>query len=213
MPADGVKYPYVMGTDKFVGFLRKIPDIGMPEKFQLKNLKSLGFTSSNDERFIPAIRFIGFLDSSGTPLPLWKEARGNLATAMAKGIRLGYADLFSQYTNAHQKDDEALRTFFSVHSGTGKDAVAKMVSTFKAMCTIADFESESEDTSHSEINKVTIEEKPKAPSKEKQNFSGPSIGGNLPVSINIQLQLPADPTGEIYDKFFAAMAKHLPVKP
>lgn len=130
--ADGIKYPYVMGTDKFVGFLKKIPDIGLPSKFHHKNLKSLGYTSSNDERIIPVMRFIRFLDASGTPSELWKEARGNLGAAIAKGVRLGYSDLFDQYTNAHQKDDEALRTFFTVHSGTGKEAVTKMVATFKA---------------------------------------------------------------------------------
>lgn len=212
MATDGVKYPYVMGTDKFVGFLQKIPDIGMPDKFTLKNLKSLGYTSSNDERFMSALRFIGFLDTNGVPSSLWKEARGHLGAALAKGIRSGYSDLFSQYSNAFQKDDEALRTFFSVHSGTGKEAVTKMVATFKSMCSIADFSSASQETdteTDQSTKTATVQEK-----SRKINSQGVSSGspGGMPVSINIQLQLPPDPTGEIYDKFFAAMVKHLPVK-
>lgn len=207
---DGVKYPYVMGTDKFVGFLQKIPDIGIPEKFQLKNLKSLGYSSSNDERFLPALRFIRFLDSSGSPTSLWREGRGKLGPALAKGLRAGYDQLFSQYNNAHQKDDEALRTFFSVHSGTGKDAVAKMVTTFKAMCSIAEFDEDGiivPDKSDDKTNAAsTSDYQLKSPERELNNS-----GGSVPVSINIQLQLPPDPTGEMYDKFFAAMAKHLPV--
>ncbi len=200
-----------MGTDKFVGFLNKIPDIGLPEKFQLKNLKSLGYTSSNDERFIPALRFIGFIDTSGTPSSLWKEARGALGPAVAKGVRSGYAELFSQYNNAHQKDDEALRTFFSVHTGTGKDAVSKMVATFKALCSIANFET-SHKTSSSEASEVQVNNGgqvtrgAKAPLHEEVN------GSTIPVSLNIQLQLPPDPTGEIYEKFFAAMVKHFSVR-
>lgn len=208
--ADGVKYPYVMGTDKFIGFLQKIPDIGFPEKFQLKNLKSLGYTSSNDERFLSALRFIRFLDSSGSPTSLWREGRGKLGPALAKGIRAGYDDLFSQYNNAYQKDDEALRTFFSVHSGTGKDAVTKMVTTFKAMCSIAEFDEDGT------VDSGQSRDKPNGAGTPDYQLKSPKIetnngGGSVPVSINIQLHLPPDPTGEMYDKFFAAMAKHLPV--
>lgn len=210
--ADGVKYPYVMGTDKFVGFLKKIPEIGLPDKFQLKNLKSLGFTSSNDERFIPALRFINFLDSSSIPTNLWREARGKLGPALAQGIRTGYADLFSQYTNAFQKDDEALRTFFSVHSGTGKDAVTKMVATFKAMCSVADFDSEPRLANNRSDDQPIHEKHPNPAGSNDSKPDYNSFNHSMPVSINIQLQLPPDPTGEIYDKFFAAMAKHLPVR-
>jgi hypothetical protein len=205
--AEGTKYPYVTGTDKMVSFFKKIPDVGVPDKFQLKNLKSMGYTSSADERFLPALKFIQFLDSSGVPSPLWKEARASMGPAMAKGLRAGYSDLFHQYPNAHQKDDEALRTFFSVHSGTGKDAVARMVSTFKALCTLADFTADVQDADQEdEVEKPTPGKSTRA---QKQL---PEAVGGLPVSINIQLQLPPDATGEIYERFFAAMAKHLPIK-
>lgn len=178
----------------------------MPDKFALKNLKSLGYTSSNDERFIPTIKFIGLLSNTGQPTDLWKEARAHLGRAIAKGIRAGYADLFNQYPNAHQKDDEALRTYFTVHSGTGKDAVSRMVQTFKALCSIAEFQASGE-------NESPPKSSPAKPDAEKflpANSKGAT--SNVPsVAINIQLQLPPDPTGEIYEKFFAAMAKHLPV--
>lgn len=205
--AEGIKYPYVTGTEKMVGFFKKIPDVGVPEKFQLKNLKSMGYTSSADERFIPALKFIQFLDSSGVPSPLWKEARASMGPAMAKGLRSGYSDLFHQYPNAHQKDDEALRTFFSVHSGTGKDAVARMVSTFKALCSLADFSAEEGEPDE----EPQADKRPASRTNRTQNQ--PEVAsGALPVSINIQLQLPPDATGEIYERFFAAMAKHLPIK-
>jgi hypothetical protein len=32
--------------------------------------------------------------------------------------------------------------------------------------------------------------------------------GQSAINLNIQLQLPSDASGEVYDKFFAAMKKH-----
>lgn len=207
MADEKMSFPYVLGTQKLTELIRKIPDIGVPEKFTLKTLKSLGFTSSNDERFVPAIKFIGLLNQAGQPTDLWKEARANLGRAIAKGVRAGYADLFQQYPNAHQKDDEALRTYFSVHSGTGKDAVTRMVQTFKTICALGDFEAagspepDQERTQEQERGRGSAHEQ-----RDSSRANGPT------VAINIQLQLPPDPTGEIYDKFFESMAKHLPVR-
>jgi hypothetical protein len=209
MADEKVSFPYVVGTGKLVSFLQKIPDIGIPDKFTLKNLKSLGFTSSNDERFLPAVKFVGLLTSTGQPTDLWKEARAHLGKAMAKGVRTGYSGLFNQYPNAHQKDDEALRTYFSVHSGTGKDAVTRMVHTFKAFCSIADFQTSADSDAVKTAPKGKVDE-PK-PNLDVPELT-PDFSGTPSVAINIQLQLPPDPTGEIYEKFFASMAKHLPLK-
>lgn len=209
MANEKTSFPYVLGTGKLTEFLKKIPDIGVPEKFVLKNLKSLGYTSSNDERFIPAIKFIGLLNPAGQPTELWTEARAHLGRAIAKGVRAGYADLFQQYPKAHQKDDEALRTYFSVHSGTGKEAVTRMVQTFKALCSIADFDGSVAEPAA--VRKTPEQAKPADGGKEANSVIRTESSSAPSVSINIQLQLPPDPTGEIYDKFFASMAKHLPV--
>ena len=203
-----MSFPYVLGTQKLTELLRKIPDIGVPEKFTLKTLKSLGFTSSNDERFVPAIKFIGFLNQAGQPTDLWKEARANLGRAIARGVRSGYADLFQQYPNAHQKDDEALRTYFSVHSGTGKEAVTRMVQTFKTISALGDFDAAGSPEPDGGKPQERAERARGAPKQEHEVLRA----GGPTVAINIQLQLPPDPTGEIYDKFFESMAKHLPVR-
>jgi hypothetical protein len=210
MAGDKPSFPYVLGTGKLAALLRKIPDIGVPDKFTLKTLKSLGYTSSNDERFIPTIKFLGLLNAAGQPTDLWTEARAHLGRAVAKGIRGAYADLFQQYPKAHQKDDEALRTYFSVHSGTGKEAVTLMVQTFKALCGVGDFEENAEGVVEDK-NRAAVTGKPADRRERTSRESDSTVSGVTTVSINIQLQLPSDPTGEIYDKFFASMVKHLPV--
>lgn len=205
MTEEKTNFPYVVGPQKLTELLKKIPDIGIPKKFTLKQLKSLGYTSSNDERFVPALKFIGLLGQSGVPTDLWHQARADLGVAVAKGVRAGYSDLFDQYPNAHQKDDEALRTYFTVQSGTGKDAVTRMVSTFKAFVDIADF-----GRTDSKAPKKKQADSPASndPAGNSKELTSPAVPT---VAINIQLQLPPDPTGETYEKFFSAMAKHLPV--
>lgn len=210
MADEKVSFPYVVGTTKLIDLIKKIPDIGVPSKFTRKMLKGLGYTSSNDDRFVPTLKFIGLLEQDGTPSELWTHARGDLGGALATGIRSGYASLFQQYPNAHQKDDEALRTFFTVHSGTGKVAVARMLATFKALCSSANFDKETHQLANQKPD--SIEQKGKNGAKIHYEEQTSLAKGAVPVSINIQLQLPPDTTGEIYDKFFAAMAKHLPVK-
>ena len=196
-------YPYVMSGPKLNGFLKKLAEVGKPDKITLKYLKSLGYTSSNDKRMLPVLKFIGLVDGNGVPTADWKAFRVKPESAVAAGIRKGYAELFSQYPNAQQKDDEALRQFFSAHTDLGVGAITKVVSTFKALCQFAHFEA-AEATS-AEAPPKPIPKAPKVPAVTKTGH----MGEGPTVNINVQLQVPADATGEIYDKFFSAMKKHL----
>lgn len=170
----------------------------------------MGYTSSADQRMLPAIKFIGLTDASGNPTDLWKELRSSFGTAIAKGLLQGYAELFYQYPDAHKKDDEAIRNFFLEHTELGSAAVSKVVNTFKALCEIAEFdgaETHSPRTSAGESSPPPV--KRKSGRKENQYAQiGTTVGG-MTVNINVQLQVPPDATGEIYDKFFEAMKKHL----
>jgi hypothetical protein len=193
-------YPYVPSPDKISAFFKKIGEMGIPSKFTTKNLRSLGFTSSNDTRLLNLIKFLGLTDQSGAPTPLWTEFRKHQKAAIAKATRAAYADLFQHFPDAHQRDAEALRTYFATTSSLGVLAVGQMVTTFKAICRLADFSSE-----------PTIVETPhlEMPRSERQIAKTIAAGDGLTVNINIQLQLPADATAETYERFFEAMRKHI----
>jgi hypothetical protein len=125
---------------------------------------------------------------------------------MAQALRSAYPGLFQTYPDANQKDAEALRNFFSAHTKVSEGTLAFIVSTFKTLCELGDFA---------------------AP--EASGLNAPLVVGPLPASnitgqldpertmvttgpainINIELQIPATENAEIYDKFFAAMKKHL----
>jgi len=200
-------YPYVMSPEKVPLLFKKIGDIGIPGKFSNVTLKSSGFTSSNDYRFIGLLRFLQFIDGQGVPLPAWKAYRTKPKEAMGQAVRTAYADLFQHYSDAHQRDDEALRTYFAANTTTGAETVSKMVSTFKAICKLGDLsgvvdeQTEVED----EVDEVIEHKDPHTKIRARTNAGG----SGMTVNINIQLQLPADATPETYERFFEAMRKHV----
>ena len=135
-------YPYVMSGPKLKAFLKQLAEVGKPDKITQKYIKGLGYTSSNDLRMLSVTKFIGLTDGNGAPTEAWKTFRANPKTAVATGIRRGYAELFGLYPDAHQKDDEALRQFFSAHTDLGVTTITKVVSTFKNLCQFAEFENQ-----------------------------------------------------------------------
>ena len=82
--------------------------------------------------------------------------------------------------------------------------------TFKAICELGDFTVEKSTAPA----KVKPKPKPKAQDADEVPLrelpvKTREIADGLTVNINVQLQVPPDATGEIYDKFFEAMRKHL----
>lgn len=198
-------YPYVMTTGKFKTFLKKITEIGVPETVNAKYLKGLGFTSSNDPRFLNVLDFIEFTQNK-TPTDLWRLHRTNQGLALAKGITQGYRDLYSQYPEAHKKDAETLHAFFAANTDHSKDTVNYIVNTFKMLC---------EDASFSALENVDddyqADEVPERASKQgaKAKVYVNSGADPVTVNINISLTLSADATKDHFDDFFTSMRKNL----
>jgi hypothetical protein len=84
-----------------------------------------------------------------------------------------------------------------------------MVSTFRALAQFGSFDGDSsgDQATPSSGSPSVSDNAPAAPSAALASTNG----AGMTVNLNIELTLPADPSGEVYDKFFAAMAKHLPV--
>ncbi len=202
-------FPYTPNPANLRRFFEKIPETGIPGKVTLQVLKSLGFKSSNDRSILAALKSLKFVDDSGVPTEAWQRFRhtGQNAAVMASAIRAAYSDLFRTYPDANQKDNEALRNYFSSHSKSGQAVLNLMVRTFKTLCELSDFEAvPAESAEPEEIVEV--------PGGNVRNSSLktaklPKYESGLTVNINIALQLQATDDASVYDKFFAAMKKHL----
>ena len=115
-----MSYVYTTNPAKVKQFLETIQTAGVPDKITIKTLESLGFKSTNDRPIVGIMKAVGFVSASGEPTKRWQQYRNKqtAGTALAAGIREHYNELFKTYPDAHQRDNEALRNFFT-HNGGG----------------------------------------------------------------------------------------------
>jgi hypothetical protein len=194
-------YPYVMTPDKFREFVHKLQISGKPPRVDLKYIKSQGYKSSNHEKFPKPLKFIGLIDGSGVPTDRFGALRDKADGKARIGsyIREAYADLYSVHNDAHQKNNEDLRNFFTAHTNLGEAAVSAMVATFKALCQFATFD----ETVPAE--ETTVSQPPAA------KDAAPPSPRSVTINVNIQLSIPPTTDSEVYDKLFSSMAKHIKV--
>jgi len=205
-------FPYSPHAAKLKQFLDHVQKAGVPEKVTLKYLEKVGFKSTNDRYLLGILKFLGFVDASGVPMRTWSDYR-NRQTAgatLAAAMRRGYADLFRTYPDADRKDNEALRNYFSAHTKVAESTLGLIVTTFKALAAIADFEAVAaaggdtpEETAAPARRRAVTTTRSGEPEARAATPGVPTI------NINIQLQLPATDDASIYDKLFAALKKHL----
>jgi hypothetical protein len=142
-------FPYVPNPAGLKKFFAHIQSAGVPEKVRIKYLETVGFKSTNDRYIIGVLKFLGLIDSSGVPTDVWQKYRNRSKAAAALGgaIQSAYDDLFGTYPDAYRKDNEALRNYFSPHTKVGERTLGLIVSTFKALCELANFDSPDVDQS------------------------------------------------------------------
>jgi len=198
-------FPYTPNPASLRRFLEKIPTTGVPDKLTQKVLESLGFKSKNDRYILSVLKALKFVDDSGSPTQAWQRYRnkGVGSSVLASAVKTLYANLFTTYPDANQKDNEALRNYFGSHSKSGEAVLNLTVRTFKTLCELSDFDTESLD----ELDVPASEENGKAKASSRPVKIAHQSG--LTVNINIALQLQATDDATVYDKFFAAMKKHL----
>lgn len=154
------------------------------------------------------LKGIGFVDNGGGPTARWKGYRGDgHRQIMAEAIRDGYSGLYGIYPDAHKRDDEAVANVVRQNSDYGSDTVSRVVGSFKALCELSDFESQSQAAddpiSHDSVAPRTSITTPATP------LAAPVTSGQPVINLNIQLELPAQADEKFYDNFFEAMKKHL----
>ena len=136
-------FAYTLVTAKLKDLLAKIRDIGVPQGATHNWLASLGYKSTNDRSMVAVLKQINFVDSSGKPTILWNQYRGsNPRAVLAGAIRRGYAQLFETYPDAYARSDTDLENFVSTRTQAGKQVISRTVQTFKALCLLADFTSD-----------------------------------------------------------------------
>jgi hypothetical protein len=197
-------FPYAFKVSSLRDFLKKIPELGPPTKITVEYLESLGYKSKNDRAIIGVLKFIGFLDQSGVPNEKYRLSRdkGKSRSVMAEALRQSYSELFAIFPDAQNKDNEALKNFFSTRMSVSGDVIADVANTFKILCEFADFDAGIPVLAQ-ETAAPRIGGQPAASVRTSIGLSG------MTINLNIQLQLPATDNTEVYDKIFQSLKKNL----
>ncbi|HEY3320085.1 MAG TPA: DUF5343 domain-containing protein [Planctomycetota bacterium] len=203
-------YRYTNVAGKLGNLLGRLGTLGVPRKVDAQWLTGLGLSASNDRTILPVFKAMGLIETDGTPTDAWRGFRAGDKGVLAAKVKEAYADLFNTYPDANNRSNSELASFFKTHSDAGDRAIDNTVFTFRALCASADL---TQANGATESGAVAVAETPVQPAVLTEGGKplrvSASANGAITININIQLALPEKADEATYDKFFAAMKKHL----
>jgi hypothetical protein len=214
----GLPDSYIVKYSAVPAYFDAMLDAQPPERFSLKFLENLGFTSTNDRLFIRVLKDLGFLNRDGAPEQRYFDFldRSQSARVLAEAIREAYSDLFAINTKAHEfSADEAKNKLRTLYAGKKTDLVIDRVAkTFRALCDYADFSAGSVSRPAAappkEPETTTSEPLSSAPKTHVDDSSHPS--GRIRVTAlqyHINVVLPETRDQAVYDAVFKSLREHL----
>jgi len=199
-------YPYVYSVTRFKDFLSQIKRVRDPKIVDYDWLEKLTFEQRNDRAFYRVLQYIEFISEDNETSDLWRSYRvdGELSGSMATAIVLGYSELFEMYEEAWSCTDDELKSVFK--QAGASDRVAEMsLSTFRALCSLADFSAAKENGATTGENGNTTASPVQPLVAQPPEFDSPAPA----LHIDFQVHIAADAPPEQIDKIFESMAKHL----
>jgi hypothetical protein len=204
---------YTQKAGSIPAYFDAILDAQPPERFSIKYLENLGFTSTNDRLFIGILKDLGFLTADGAPQQRYYDFmdRSQSRSVLANGIRDAFSDLFAVNTKANELNaDEAKNKLRSLYAGKKTDNVIdRIAKTFSALCEYADFSKPASiaKKEKDEIPEKTTEEVNKKVDRGIQSVVGVVSLDSLQYHINIVLPEARDQA--VYDAIFRSLREHL----
>lgn len=203
-------FPYVLVPNKISTLFDRIKTVNRPTKVTQGWLQSIGFTSQNDRALIGLLKSLDYIDSSGTPAAAYgdlKAAEDLRRTSIGRQMAVGYKVIFDHFPADHIATSltrDELANFIRPKITAGASVVKNVVSTFFALKALAKFDGAT-------TARVTASGPPIAATRPTidARSSGPAGAETLNVTINLSLEIPPTTDADVYDKLFAAMAKHL----
>jgi hypothetical protein len=209
---------YLTSFKNVQAILDSIKGAQAPDRFTVKFLQDLGYTSAADRLMIKMLKTLGLLRESGEPTKAYHEFLdpSQSGGVLADGLLTAYADLFQINKNAQKMGQSEVRAKFKTISqgAYSDDVLGKMANTFLAFAKHADFDAAS--PALAEEVKQQPELQPIRPSEVdgKAPATGSLTGKEsrsprLVYEVNIHLPVTRDQA--VYDALFSSLAKHLDV--
>lgn len=199
--------PSTRSYEKLGTLFGTIQEVTPPSSATVTWLKSIGFKSSYDESMLHVLDCIGFRDSSKKPTDLWHSYldASKSRKVLAQGLKQGYAILFESYRDANARGDDVLKNLIKPKLKVGDEEASAIVTTFKALCDLADFSVTSDNGATTGKNGNTTATPGQPLVAPPQNIESPTPT----LHIDFQVHIAADAPPEQIDKIFESMAKHL----
>ena len=219
---------YTLKPNAIPAYFDAILDAQPPERFSVKFLENLGFTSTNDRLFIGILKELGFLNRDGGPQQRYFDFldRSQSKHVLADGIREAYADLYAINTRAHEFSVEDAKNKLRTLYGAKKTplVIGNIAKTFKALVEYADFTAPAVlKAPPAEV--APIKDVPKAPHAPAPIVSPPSVAGHAATAnetmghlraldvaglqYHINIVLPESRDQAVYDAIFRSLREHL----
>jgi hypothetical protein len=206
---------YTLKPSAIPAYFDAILDAHPPDRFSVKFLENLGFTSTNDRLFVGILKELGFLNADGTPQQRYFEFmdRSRSKQVLAEEIREAYSELFAINKKANELSvDEIKNKLRTLYAGKKTDLViGNIAKTFAALCQYADF-TKPEVPKPAEAPKV-IEGKHVEPKPELEG-APPARKKTVSISMDslqyhINIVLPESRDQAVYDAIFKSLKEHL----
>jgi hypothetical protein len=208
---------YTLKTGSIPAYFDAMLDAQPPERFSLKFLENLGFTSTNDRLFIGILKDLGFLNRDGTPQPRYFSFldRERAKHMVAEGIREAFSELFAINTRAQeftvQEVKNKLRTLYA---GKKTDLVlGNIAKTFKALCDYADFTAPTQGRPERQPTTEPVERlSVDAETPARTPHDEPPPAGKIKVTglqYHINIVLPETRDQAVFDAIFKSLRDHL----
>jgi Family of unknown function (DUF5343) len=205
---------YTLKPNSIPAYFDAILDAQPPERFSVKFLENLGFTSTNDRLFIGILKDLGFLSRDGVPQTRYFNFLDRTLSkqVLAEGIKESFSDLFAINTKANEQSaSDVTNKLRTMYAGKKTDLVIRNIAkTFKALCEYADFSTPLIDKS------LGTQEAPEAkpPSKSETELpptpikqsSGVNVSG---LQYHLNIVLPDTRDQAVYDAIFKSLRDHL----
>lgn len=209
----GLPNSYTQKPNSIPAYFDAILAAQPPERFSIKFLENLGFTSTNDRLLISLLKDLGFLNVDGVPEQRYYAFmdRTQSRFVLAEAIREAFSDLFAINTKANELSaDEVKNKLRTLYAGKKTDNTIDRISkTFSALCDYADF------SKTVTVTKKEEEDKSKKKKEEAHQMAGRGIQtGSGAISLDslqyhINIVLPETRDQAVYDAIFRSLREHL----
>lgn len=204
----GLINAYAIAVSRIPDLFEKIRDGQAPDQLTTKLLKDWGFGSSNDRKFIPILKSLGFLTPDGKPTSLYHEYRDHSRSkiVMAQALKEAFADLFLIKEIPTDADKKAIKGKFKSYHNTSDHVADLMMKTFYALLDLAELKTSPIKPKEDKTKKNQEDKENPKPDRERSSDYGIDIHG---LHYNIQIHLPATKDVEVYNAIFKSLKEHL----